>query len=255
MSREENEKRVKQEFDKLVALFDKNTEFLNENYTDCFKIFKHIYLINHFKNRAETKRFFNTNFDIAFSLMLESIYALYSGHIRAALLLLRSAQEMTLKSIIYQERNWIKTKKENVSFEDLSFRFLENKTIFIKDITPYLNKTIYADYFSKLDKTVTIYKELSGIVHSSNKSIDFNLYQYFSSIIYKKSDINKFLNLFMTTLRNLLDLICYMMRDSLKLWDTYELKDLLSIIIKKEKSRINYINRIRGNENNSKKYL
>lgn len=231
---------AKQEFEKLTKLLS-DSNFLNNYYRDSLKIFKHIYLINHFKNRVETKRFFDSTFDRAFSLMLESIFLLYSGHIKAAMIILRSSQEMILKSIIYQERQWIESFNLETQFEELDFRYTENKRRLKKDIKPYLSEEFYNLYSSKIDQSQTFYKELSGIVHSGNKAMDFKLYEYFSSLLEEDNISDEGLKLYIKILKNITELICFMMRDSLEKWDTYELEDLFSLTINKEKSRKNFI--------------
>ncbi len=233
------------EFEKLTYLLN-DSQFLSNYYDDCFKIFRHIYLVNHFKNRVETKKFFDSNFDIAFSLLLESFFALYSGHIKAAMVILRSSQEMTLKSIIFQERKKIKCINENAKFEELDFRYTENKTRLKNDIRPYLSKEFYDLYSSKIDQSHTLYKELSGIVHSGNKKLNFKLHTYFSSLVEDNNNISEKIKLYIKVLKNINDLICFMMRDSLEKWDTYELNELFSLTIKKEKSRKNYIDMLKG---------
>lgn len=233
--------RAEKEFAKIISMQPHEMDFINENYTECLKIFKYLYLINYFKNKAETKRFFRYNFNLAFSLMLEAVYVLYSGHTKASLLILRSAQEITLKSIIKQEREWINSITENTNFKKLDYRFTENKTIFVNDISPYISKEQYNEYFVELDRTVGIYKELSGIVHSGNEKMDFQVFSYFSSLTLKNNNINETFDMFNKTFKSIFRLICFMMRDSLSEWDTYELHDVFSLVIKKEKSRANFI--------------
>lgn len=234
----------KVQFDKLISLLDGKSGYINEHYNKMFKIFNYIYVINHFKNRAKTKHYFNSHFNIAFSLMIESAFLLYSKHEKASLLMLRSAQEMTLKSIIFQEREWIKSKKNNNSFDKLDFRFNENKKVLVKDLELFLPKE-YREYYTELDRSVQIYKKLSGIVHSSNKTMEFQMYKYFSSLLEDFNYTDEIIDIFIRTFKNLLTLICYMLRRSLKRWDTYELNDILSVVIKKEKSRNNFIKKFK----------
>ncbi|WP_204254311.1 hypothetical protein [Mammaliicoccus sciuri] len=234
----------KVQFDKLMSLLEEKNEYIKDHYNKMFKIFNYIYLINHFKNRAETKHYFNSHFNIAFSLMIESTFLLYSKHEKASLLMLRSAQEMTLKSIIYQEREWIKSKKNDYTFDKLDFRFNENKKILVKDLELFLPKE-YKEYYTELDRTLEIYKKLSGIVHSTNETMEFQMYRYFSSLLENINYTDKIIDIFIRTFKNLLTLICYMLRESIKKWDTYELNDILSVVIKKEKSRNNFIKKFK----------
>lgn len=237
---------VRREFEKLLESLSENRDFIEENKEECFRIFTYIYIINHFKNRAETKVFFNEEFETAFSLLIESVFVLYLGHLRAGLLILRSSQEMSFKSIIHQERKWILTKNRNITFDKLDYRFVENKNIFLKDIEPHLSKVEYEGYYKEIERTVTYYKELSGIVHSGNKKINFNISHVFESIkTNNEKHKEEIFSLFLNVLKNLFVLLCYMMRESLVNWDTYELQNVLSIVFKKEKQINNFILRFK----------
>ncbi len=81
------------EFEKLLKIEGVNKKFISDNYEQIIKTFSYVFIINVFKNKVETKSYFNAEFNMTFSLLLEAIFALYTGQCRSALLLLRSAQE------------------------------------------------------------------------------------------------------------------------------------------------------------------
>ena len=225
------------EYEKLLTQSSFNTDFIYNNNNEIKKIFNYIYIINLLKNRAETKRFFGTDFNMTFSLLLESSNSLYSGQCRASLLLLRSAQESTLQFITIKEREWILSNIDSSrQFIELDYRFTETKKKLVKDIKTSVDSNKYSEYYKNIDKTVTYYKKLCGVVHSTGKNIPVELSYYYSNLevntILEKKD---FFELYLKSLECIFTLIYFLLRESFEKWDTYDLSDILKTIFKKDK--------------------
>ncbi|WP_439196791.1 hypothetical protein [Bacillus velezensis] len=122
------------EFEKMKILDGIKQQFLLTNENKMKKIFGYIFSINYFKNKIETRNYFGSEFNMSFSLLLESIYALFTGQCRSALLLLRSAQEANYKFVLEREREFMLNNNSSISFDPLDFRFVETKRKFINDL-------------------------------------------------------------------------------------------------------------------------
>ncbi|WP_249685361.1 hypothetical protein, partial [Bacillus velezensis] len=100
---------------------------ISSNQSEIKKVFGCIFIFNFFKNRVETKRYYNSEFNVTFSLLLESSYALLSGQCRRSLLLLRSTQEANYKSVLECERRIMKEHDPTLAFEALDYRYGETQ--------------------------------------------------------------------------------------------------------------------------------
>ncbi|MEK4078795.1 hypothetical protein [Solibacillus sp. FSL K6-1126] len=218
------------EFEKLINLKDVKEEFISSNHSEVKKVFGCIFIINFFKNRAETKRYFNSDFNMTFSLLLESSYALLSGQCRSSLLLLRSAQEANYKYVLECERRIMKEHDSSLTFEHLDYRFNETQKKFLEDIGSFVDKKQFNEYYKSIERNLTYYKKLSGIVHSGSANMPVMSVEYFSNL-YQDTIIKKdeFFNLFLCVLNEIFLLNFFLMRDSLKHWDYYVLYNTLRI--------------------------
>ncbi len=214
-----------------------NRDFLEENHSEIKKIFNYIFLINYFKNRVETKNYFNENYKMTFSLILESSYALYTGQCRAALLLLRSAQETNFKFVLEQERGEILKVDPSKTFDPLNYRFNETKTKFLKDIEGVISKTDFGEYYCTIERNLTYYKKLCGVVHSESTNIPVLNVSYYSNL-YLDTILDKedYFKLYTNTLNEIFALIFFLLRERLEKWDTYDLLGLLHLIYGKKKA-------------------
>lgn len=222
---------MEQEFEKLQQMDGMKIEFIEKNKVLMRKIFGYIFVLNYLKNKAETKRYFNIEFHMTFSLLLESIYALLSGQCRAALLLLRSAQEANYKFVLERERQLMLDKDPTILFESLDYRFGETKRKFAEDLHRCLDDNKFKEYFTSLDRGLTLYKELSAIVHSGTKSLPVISVEYFSHLHEETIiDSAKFFELFISVMNNIFILNYFMLRESLQKWDYYSLYNLLNLL-------------------------
>lgn len=227
-----------QEFIKLQNIEGVKQSFIVTNEDEIKKIFGYIFVINHLKNRAETKRYFATEYNMTFSLFLESTFALLTGQCRSALLLLRSAQEANFKFVLEREREFMLREDSTLSFESLDFRFIETKRKFINDLQYSLDRGKFSDYYSSIERSYTLYQKLSGVVHSQSKNMPVMSVEYFSSL-HEETIIDKqeYFNLFSASLNEMFLLTFFMLRESLNNWDSYVLFDLLRILYGKKRSQ------------------
>lgn len=222
---------LEQEFEKLQRIDGMKIEFIEKNEIFMRKIFGYVFVLNYLKNKAETRRYFNAEFYMTFSLLLESIYALFSGQCRAALLLLRSALEANYKFVLERERQLMLEINPNISFESLDYRFVETKRKFVDDLHHCLDDNKFEEYFISLDRGLTLYKALSGIVHSGSKSLPVMSVEYFSHLHEETIiDSDRFFKLFVSVLNNIFLLNYFMLRESLQNWDYYTLYNLLRLL-------------------------
>ncbi|WP_028531544.1 hypothetical protein [Paenibacillus sp. UNC217MF] len=234
------------EFNKLKKLEGIKQEFFEINESSIKKIFGYIFLLNYFKNKAETKRYFSTNFNMTFSLLLESNYALITGQCRASLLLLRSAQEANYKFVLERERQFMLENDNSLSFSPLDYRFIETKNKFINDLKNCLDINEYKEYYDSVERNLTLYKKLSGIVHSGSNSLPVLSVDYFSRL-YENTiiDTDKFFDLINAVLNEIFILNYFLIRESLFNWDYYVLYDILRLLYgdKRTKTLIKIVKR------------
>ncbi|KZB89876.1 hypothetical protein A2U94_19185 [Bacillus sp. VT 712] len=216
------------EFDRVKDFKDTKQEFVLSNHDNIEKIFGYVFIINYFKKRAETKRYFGNAFNMTFSLLLESFYALVTGQCRSALLLLRSAQEANYRFVLERERIFMSENDSSLSFEPLDFRFIDTKRKFIKDLQHCLDKNTFKEYYDSIERNYTLYKQLSGVVHSQAANIPIMSVDYFSDL-YKDTiiDRERFFKLFSSTLNEIFLLDFFLMRESLSRWDSFLLYEVL----------------------------
>lgn len=224
------QERFHNEFEKFIALEDAKKEFVSNNYAEVKKVFGRIFTINYFKNKVETKNYFDSAFNMTFTLLLESAYALLSGQCRSSLLLLRSAQESNYKYVLECERKMLKEKNHNLTFNKLDYRFSETQKNFLKDIEPVADKQRFREYYKSIERNGTYYKKLSGIVHSGSENIPVMSVTYFSSL-YKNTILDKseFFDLYNKVLNEIFLIDFFLMRESLIKWDYYMLYNALRV--------------------------
>lgn len=218
------------EFEKLLKIEGVNKKFISDNYEQIIKTFSYVFIINVFKNKVETKSYFNAEFNMTFSLLLEAIFALYTGQCRSALLLLRSAQEANFVYVLEQERKYIIEENPSITFRDLDFRFVETTRSFLNDIKISVDEDKFKEYYQSIERNLTYYKTLSGIVHSQSIKVPLMNVEYFSKM-YENTiiDTMSYFNLFNNVLEEIFLLNYFMLRKSLFHWDYYELYSLLNI--------------------------
>ncbi|CZR09463.1 hypothetical protein [Trichococcus ilyis] len=231
------------EFEKLKQTVSFDKTFMFDNEIQIKRIFKRIYVINLLKNRPELKNILDEKFDMTFTLLLESSYSLFSGQCRSSLLLLRSSLESGLQFVTRKEREWIlETVDQNIEFDEIDYRFVETKKKLIKDISPYVAESDYPEYYLTIDRCVSYYKKLCEIVHSTGSAIPINI-SYFYANLNENTLINKekFFDLYSFSLDTLFTLLYFLLRLRLKEWDTYELKDILNVLYRDDKTE-KYLN-------------
>jgi len=225
------------EFQKAISKPGIKVEFIEKNSDYMKQIFRYLFVINYFKNRAETKSFFDTKFNIVYSLLLESIYALYSGQCRSALLLLRSAQEANFRHVLSKERDWIRSFNNEAKFTPLNFRFVETASNYRTDLGAYLNPEKYDMYYKVIDQSLTHYKHLCSVVHSLSTQQPVANVDYFSSVTGDTIiDEKKYFNLYLDTLDTILILIILLVRERFKAWDSYDLQNIFRSVYGKKRS-------------------
>lgn len=226
------------EFEKMKKLDGIKQQFLLTNENKIKKIFGYIFSINYFKNKIETRNYFGSEFNMSFSLLLESIYALFTGQCRSALLLLRSAQEANYKFVLEREREFMLNNNSSISFDPLDFRFVETKRKFINDLQYCLDKSDYKEYYNSVERNLTLYKRLSGIVHSKSKSLPVMSVEYFSNL-HEETIVNndEFFHLYCSVLNEIFLLNFFLIRESLNKWDYYTLYNLLRILYGEKRTR------------------
>lgn len=219
------------EFEKLIEVEGVNKKFIFDNNEEVTKTFSYVFMINVFKNKAETRSYFNDEFNMTFSLLLEAIFALYTGQCRSALLLLRSAQEANFIYVLEQERKFINNEDPSITFRDLDFRFVETKRSFLNDIKFSVDEAKFKEYYQSIERNLTHYKTLSGVVHSQSIKVPLMNVEYFSKL-YENTiiDTTSYFNLFNNVLEEIFLLNYFMLRKSLIHWDYYELYALLNIV-------------------------
>ncbi|WP_176345210.1 hypothetical protein [Priestia aryabhattai] len=226
------------EFEKIKKLDGIKQEFVLTNESEIRKIFGYIFSINYLKNKIETKRYFGSEFNMPFSLLLESTYALFTGQCRSALLLLRSAQEANYKFVLEREREFMLANNSSLSFEPLDFRFVETKRKFINDLQYCLDKRDYKEYYNSVERNLTLYQRLSGIVHSKSKNLPVMSVEYFSSLHEETIiDNEEFFKLFCSVLNEIFLLDFFLIRESLNKWDYFILYNLLRILYGDKRSK------------------
>ncbi|MCY7492899.1 hypothetical protein [Bacillus safensis] len=225
------------EVEKINSLEGVNHQFLSINLTAINDIFGYIFSLNYLKNKAETKNYFGSEFEMTFSLLLESFYALITGQCRSALLLLRAAQEANFKFVLEKERGVMLNDDPTLEFKKLNFRFSETKTQFIKDLKKCLDENEFSEYYRSVERNLTLYNRLSVVSHSVPKSTPITNVEYFSSL-HNDTIIDKdeYFKLFHDVFDNIFLLNYFLIRESLINWDSYILQDLLRIMYGKKRT-------------------
>lgn len=230
--------RFNDEIEKINSLEGAKHQFLSMNSTAINDIFGYIFSLNYLKNKAETKNYFGSEFEMTFSLLLESFYALITGQCRGALLLLRAAQEANFKFVLEKERGIMLNDDPTLEFEKLDFRFKETKTKFIKDLKKCLDEDDFSEYYVSVERNLNLYQRLSAVSHSVSKGTPITNVEYFSSLhndtIIDKDDYFK---LFHDVVDKIFLLNYFLIRESLINWDSYILQNLLRIMYGKRKTK------------------
>lgn len=232
------------EFEKALSKPSIKKEFVEKNLKDMKQIFRYLFVVNYFKNRAETKVYFGNEYNVVYSLFLESVYALYTGQCRSALLLLRSTQEANFRHVLSKEREWIRSFDKEVQFEELNFRFVETAKKFQSDLTPYLDREKYELYFKTIESNLTHYKNLCGVVHSESSNQPVANVDYFSNVV-GDTIVNeqKYFKLYIDTLDDMLTLIIFLLRQRFHEWDSYDLLNIFGAVYgkKRKHSLLSYV--------------
>ncbi|MGL9771527.1 hypothetical protein [Enterococcus sp. DIV0996a] len=225
------------EFDSLLKSTQFNKKFFEENQDDMKRVFKKIYIINLLKNRVELSKVLDEEFNMTFSLLLEASYSLYIGQCRGSLLLLRSSLESALQFVTRKERKWIiDTFGNRKEFDKLDYRFVETKKKLENDISSYLPREEYKDYYLTIERAVSYYKKLCEVVHSTKTAIPIQISSYYSNLEENTLiDKKKFFELFINSLDVLFTLIYFLLRENFKKWDTYDLINILKITYRDKK--------------------
>ncbi|MGP4065810.1 hypothetical protein ACTWPF_12865 [Oceanobacillus sp. M65] len=225
------------EFTKIKNIDGIKEPFIINNEKEIKQVFGYVFIINYLKNKVETKKYFSTEFNMTFSLLLESTYALFSGQCRSSLLLLRSAQEANYKFVLERERQNMLVNDPLLIFEAIDYRFLETRRKFLSDLHNCVDKTDFKEYYKSIERNLTYYKQLSGVVHSGSKNLPVMSVEFFSNL-YEDTilDKDKFFDLFCSVLNEVFLLNFFLVRESLIHWDYYALYDLLRIVLGKKRS-------------------
>lgn len=229
---------LEKEFEKIQSLEGIKHQFLITNLTEFRNIFSYIYALNYLKNKVETKNYFGSEFQMTFSLLLESFYALLNGQCRGALLLLRSAQEANFKFVLEKERGVMLNNDPTLKFKSLNFRFSETQSQFTNDLKRCLDEKDFKEYYKSVERNLTLYKRLSAVVHSVSKNTPIMNVAYFSSLHNNTIiDKDKYFKLFHDVVDKIFLLNYFLIRESLINWDSYILKDFLRIMYGKRRAK------------------
>lgn len=214
-------------------LLNSRSEIIKSKYKqELYKIFSAIYAINYLKNKAETKRYFNTKyFKITYSCLLESYSLLLNNYPRGSSLVLRSGLENFIKhaiNIINIEYNQI------YSINDRSYSV--NKGTLEKIISDVLKSS-----FEQINKEINgqmekQYRELSGLSHSLTPESISNTFDYFFDLDnVDKNNVDVVIVKFTEISSLIFSLSIILCEPSLKLWEKDELEGILNIVFGKRK--------------------
>lgn len=226
------------ELEKINSLEGVNHQFLSINSAAINGIFGYIFSLSYLKNKAETKNYFDSEFDMTFSLLLESFYALITGQCRGALLLLRAAQEANFKFVLEKERGVMLNDDPTLEFQKLDFRFKETKRKFINDLKICLDEDDFSEYYDSVEKNLFFYQKLSAVSHSVSSGTPITNVEYFSSL-HNNTIIDRaeYFKLFDNVVDKIFLLNYFLIRESLINWDSYILEDLLRIMYGKRRTK------------------
>jgi hypothetical protein len=216
----------------LQTVFDKiNNETVRQNYSEIIeKCFSYLYVINYLTGRVELKRFFsNISFNVSYSCLIESFILLLENYPRGSALVLRSALENFVKSIIEVSG------EGRYSINDRAYS--ENrKTINTLIEQEYPPK--YHELFKKTnDQMQNIYGHLSGLSHSLTPESQNNLLGYFSDAsVINQANLNAVFGKFLNVLDCIFICSLLLSRGSLELWERDSLEEVLSIVFGKKRT-------------------
>lgn len=213
----------------------------NDFESELYIIFKHIYLINFFKNRIELERFFDSEYiNVSVSCMIESFSLVINNYPRGSSLVLRSSLENFLKHLILKH-SIIKEIAPNINERN----YTSNKITFDNIITEYFNDIFKIESKSINSKMESHYKKLSGISHSLVIESRNNLLKFFSDLDNLNQDnISQVLDLFNKIVVCIVESIVILCEPSFKYWEYKELEKLLLIVFGKRKTQT-YLNNIK----------
>ena len=229
--------RFNSEYDIFLHLEEISQEVIHSNGALIKKVFKHLYVINVFKNRIETRDFFDIEFEFTLSLLIESLHALSTGQTRAALLLLRSALESSVKFSMNKEREMINSSDPDIKFEIVNKNFKSTVSNYRNDINYLSVKSFYNNYLSTIDRVYNLYSDLSSVTHSNSTTIPIDINNYIVDI--KKgvlSDQSSYTNAYIRTLDCIFVLLIYSARNYISRIDSYQLQSIFIVLFKQRKT-------------------
>lgn len=231
---------IQSQLNKILAT-SRNKMIKNEYKIELDKIFSDIYAINYLRNKAETKRYFNTNyFKVTYSCLLESYSLILNNYPRGASLVLRSALENFIKHIIN-----IINSEYGKSYDINDRSYSSNKVTLEKIISDVLKpsfKKINIEINGQMERQ---YKELSGLSHSLTPESISNTFEYFFDLDnLNRKNVDVVIDKFTQVSRVIFSLSVILCEPSLKLWEMDELEGILNIVFGKRK-RETYIKKIK----------
>lgn len=151
--------------------------------------------------------------------------------------MLRSAQESNLRYVLEKEREFIKIEKPEITFQSLDFRFKDTCNKFLADIENEVDKEKFSEYYLTINRNLTFYKNLSGVVHSESSVVPISPVAYFSKL-HENTIVNivKYFKLFLNVIEQIFLLNYFLIRKSLIHWDKYDLQNILLIISGKKRT-------------------
>lgn len=188
------------------------------------KCFSYLYAINFLSKKIVLRSFFsNTAYNVSYACLIESFKLLLENHPRGSALVLRSALENFLKSII-------ETAGQG-HYEIHEKSYLANKNTMDK-----LIGNIFPSKYQQMFKTTntqmyTAYGKLSGLSHSLTTASKENLLLYFSDTSHLNEKIidNVFGN-FLAVLEYIFSSCLLITWSSLENWEREELKEVLLVV-------------------------
>ena len=202
----------------------------NYNTTNIEKCFSYLYIINFISKKIELKRFFKTKYYIvSYSCLIESFVLLLENYPRGSSLVLRSALENFIKSVIEISG------EGKYPINDRSYG--ENRKTLDKLIEQeYPQK--YREIFKRTNAQMhSTYGKLSGLSHSLTPESQNNLLEFFSDVnVLNKENIDNVFNKLLSILEYIFMCSLLISRSSLENWERSNLNEILGFTFGKKRT-------------------
>ncbi|HEK9101992.1 TPA: hypothetical protein SUB30_003392 [Bacillus pseudomycoides] len=208
-----------------IVLKDIKCELIKESkIEEIEKCFSYLYIVNFVSKKYVLRNFFkNTAFNVSYSCLIESLVLLLENHPRGSALVLRSALENFLKSIIETagEGQYKINEKSYLANKNTMDKVIEDK---------------FPDKYQMMFKTInnqmyTVYGKLSGLSHSLTTESQRNLLLFFSDTNnLNKPSIDSVFEKFLAVLDCIFTSCLLIVWRSLENWERGELKEVLLVV-------------------------